>query len=212
MVELFAAPATVPLMQHLTPLEQIQHLDLGDIVKLPDGRELTIRACERALNPSVGTMRGWLLAGEIGPQATLLSIPTAPHDPVVVYTPLADIPPHARAARCMAEGVVSYWAPHLPNISGAMGELAYKVCSLRAAPDPMVLVWRGRELVVFVKSAITTAEELRCWFLGRNPTETEREVTRFGSVVRQPGHARPTSPATPAQQPSRIPFLPGRRR
>lgn len=199
------------------PYQQLTSLELGDIVALPDGRELTVRAVERRLSQNVGNMAGWVLAGEVGPAATLLAIPAEPNGDIVLYTPLEDVPPHARTARTVIEGVVSYWAPHLPNLSGAMGELGYKVCALRASREPMVLLWRGRELVVFVKSAVTSPAALRYLFLERDPAATERDVRRYAATVVKPGHAPRQSPTRiPSQVPvperRKIPLLPGRRR
>lgn len=179
-------------------------LDLGDIVRLPDGRELTIRACERRLPTIVGSMAGWLLAGEIGPKATLLSLPPSQEAPVSVFTPLEEIPAHARMARPVVEGVVSYWSPHLPNISGAMGELAYRVCTIRAAAEPMVLMWRGRELVVFVQSAVTTSAALSFWAMRRAPHETERDVQRYAARV-VPGRV-PNPLDNPFLNPEKVPL------
>ena len=171
-----------------TPYTLMHTLDLGDTVTLPDGRELTVRAVERRLSVAVGTMAGWLLAGEIGPSATLISTPASPDGPVVLYTPLQNVPAAARSATPMCEGVASYWAPHLPNLSGAMGEIPYKVCAVRGKVDPMVLIWRGRELIVFVKSATTTPDALRYWFLRRDAAATEKDVARVSSVVHERNH------------------------
>jgi hypothetical protein len=194
----------------------LRALNLGDIVSLPDGREQTVRAMEQSLATPVGQMAGWVLAGEVGPQATLLAVPSQPNGEVVLYTPLEDVPPSARSANTVVEGVVSYWAPHLPGLSGAMGELGYKVCSIRASREPMVLLWRGREMVVFVKSAVADPDNLRYLFLQRDPNATERDVTRHSATVVKPGQPRsapsgaPTRHAEPAKR--RIPLLPGRRR
>ena len=178
-----------------TPFAALHTLALGDAATLPDGRTLTIRAVERALPRPVGSMAGWLLAGEIGPSATLISTPSSPDGAVVLYTPMDSVPAYARTATTVCEGVVSYWAPHLPNLSGAMGELGYKVCALRGKIDPMVLIWRGRELVVFVKSATTTPDALKFAFLNRDAAATERDVARFSSAVRTPNHVAVDEPA-----------------
>lgn len=160
--------------------------ELGDIVTLPDGRQLTIRAVERRLAVTAGNMTGFLLAGEIGPQATLLSIPANPDSAVLLYTPIDYIPAHARDARLVCQGVISYWAPHLPGTSGAQGELGYKVCAVRGQIDPMVLIWRGAERIVFVKTAVATPADLRFLALPRNPNATEKDATRYAARVVDP--------------------------
>jgi hypothetical protein len=162
---------------------QLLSLELGDIVTLPDGRQLTVRALERTLRTPVGSMHGFVLGGEVGPQATLLSIPAGPDAPVVLYTPLEHIPASARDARPVVEGVVSYWAPHLPNLSGAMGELGFKVCAIRGQIDPMVLMWRGHERVVFVRSAVASLSQLGFLCMSRDPSATEIDQARHAARV-----------------------------
>lgn len=159
-------------------------VELGDEVRLPDGRLTTVRAVERELSHPVGTMAGFVLAGEVGPGAALLGMPPSPDGAVTLYAPLDSVPAHARSAREVVAGVVAYWAPHLPGLSGAMGELGYKVCVVRGSVDPMVLVWRGRELVVFIRSAVADPGLLRVRHLQRDPSRTERHVDRVAAVVR----------------------------
>lgn len=167
----------------------LTQLALGDVLTLPDGRHLTVRAIEPKLSSSVGSMAGFVLGGEIGPDATLVSIPTSPDGSVSLYAPLDHLPERAKNARPMCEGVVSYWAPHLPNMSGAMGELGYKVCVIRGQFDPMVLIWRGRERVVFIQTAVTTLSELGMTMLKRDPRATEVDQARHGAHVHSPAHA-----------------------
>jgi hypothetical protein len=167
------------------PYTQLVRAELGDIITLPEGRQLTVRAIERALSVAVGSMYGFLLGGEVGPQATLISTPGNPDAPITLYCPVDDIPAYARAATMRCEGVVSYWAPHLPNLSGALGELGYRVFSVRGHIDPMVILWRGAERVVFIKSATTTAAELRFACMPRDAGATEVDQTRYAARVGQ---------------------------
>jgi len=174
---------------------------LGDIVTLPDGRHGTVRAIERKLHVRVGSMSGFLLVGEVGPSALLLSVPGAPDGPVAVYTPIDHIPAHAANAKVVCEGVVSYWAPHLPNLTGAMGELGFKVCAVRGTVDPMVILWRGPERVVFVCTSVTTMDRLGLVALPRDATATEVDQARYAGRVtgseevavpeRAPAHLEP---------------------
>lgn len=186
-------------------------LQLGDIVTLPDQREVTVRSIERSLAQPVGTMAGFVLAGEIGPQATLLSIPTNPDGQVLLYSPLENIPSRCKDARCVVEGAVSYWSPHLPNLSGAMGELTYRVFDIRGSIAPMVLVWRSGERVVFVQSAVATFAQLRFDYLGRDLGKTEVAQERHASRVLNPDVAWDEVPAREEERAgSRIRTLVGR--
>lgn len=185
-------------------------VDLGDIVALPDGRELTVRARVVPLEKTVGSMYGFVLAGEIGPNAVLLSVPARTDGPTVIYSPLDHVPAFARDAQPVCEGAMSYWAPHLPGFSGAMGELTYRVCRIRGHVEPMVLVWRGNELVVFIKSSVTPAHTLRYLLMPRSE-DSEVAVVRHASIVRDAPTAPTQQPAPPARTPERVPVLPGRR-
>lgn len=191
--------------------DKVNDLQLGDIVRLPDGRSLAVRACERKLPHIVSDLRGWVLVGELGPQASILSIPATPSDQVRLFMALEDVPARLGQTRKQVEGKVSYWAPHLPGVSGAMGQLAYAIHSIRGTDEVMILVWRGEELIVFVESGDCDPETLLFTFLPRDVNRTERDVARYGARVLNPGHAgSPAHQQKPARKPLRIP-LPGRR-
>lgn len=161
----------------------LRNLQLGDIVSLHSGVALSVRASERQLAQPVGTMSGFVLLGEVGPESVLLSIPEGKQDTVNIYTPLDHVPAHAQVARVECQGVISYWAPHLPNLSGALGELGYKVASLRGTVDPMVLIWRGKERVVFVRTSAIAYDLLKITELPRNSAETEHDQQRYAATV-----------------------------
>lgn len=185
------------------PPADLTRLELGDLIALPDGRELTVRAVERRLHTQVGPMAGWLLGGEVGPGAVLVSLPGQPGQEVDLYSPLVDVPATARNARTVVEGAVSYYAPHLPTVSGAMGELGYKVCAMRGSGEPMVLVWRGGEMVVFVRTGSVNPQALRFALLARDPSVTEQDVTRYSARVVAPNQVNGPGQAAPATVPVR---------
>lgn len=164
-------------------------LHLGDILCLPDGRTNSVRAVMARLPNIVGSMSGFVLAGEIGPDAVLLSLPASPGSPIVLYSPLDRVPAHAADAIEVVSGIVTYWSPHVPGVSGAMGQLGYKVCVVRGQTEPMVLLWRGNELVVFVHSAVCSADAINITFLARDTARTEKAVTRVGVDVTSPDRA-----------------------
>lgn len=184
-------------------------VDLGDIVTLPDGRELTVRARVVPIAEVVGSMTGFVLAGEIGPNAALLSVPSRPDGPTIIYAPLDHVPSFARDAQPVCEGAMSYWAPHLPGFSGAMGELTYRVCRIRGHVEPMILVWRGNELVVFLRSSTTPAHTLQYLLMPRS-ADTEIDVIRTAAVVHG-ADEHIGVPLQPTRAPERVPALPGRR-
>lgn len=192
---------------HEAPYAALTSLELGDLIGLPDGRELTVRAVERRLPVPVSAMAGWILGGEVGPSCVLMSVPAHPAGEVGLYMPLMEVPSSARSSRVVVEGAVSYFAPHLPNVSGAMGELGYKVCALRGSGEPMVLLWRSDELVVFVKSASATPDRLRYAFLSRDRSMSEADVARYSALVKGPGFGNGTQhEAAPVVEPTHEPL------
>lgn len=142
-----------------------------------------MRAVNRSIPQPVGTLHGFLLAGEIGPKAALLSLPAHPDQQVGIYVPLPKVPPHAQGATVVCYGVISYWAPHAVGKSGAMGELAFKVARVNGQIEPMVLLWRGSELVVFVYSTGVAAGSVQMQAMRRDFEQTEQAVGRVACEV-----------------------------
>jgi hypothetical protein len=151
---------------------------LGDLVTLPDGRRLTARA-RVSLPVPEGTMAAFIICGEL---EVLLSLPTTRSAPVSVYVPIPYLPEGARTAKVVFEGVTSYWAPHLPGLTGAMGELTFRVLRVRNTLDPVVLVYRGSEPIVFVKASEADLSDLHVQFMPRS-ADNDVNVTRHSALV-----------------------------
>lgn len=173
----------------------LDHLALGDIVVLPDTRGLTVRARVDLPSP-VGSMRSFLIAGEL---EVLLSLPPSDTAPVLVYAPIDYLPEAAANARVVFEGVTNYWAPHLPAISGAMGELLYRVVEVRGAVDPIVIVYRGPEVIVFIRASYAADEDFKVLFTRRD-VDTEADVDRHTGVVTPLHITAPSKIETPARE------------
>lgn len=165
------------LDQTYTPLATVA---LGDIVSLPDGRDYTARG-RVSLPQPVGSMAGFIIGGELD---VLLSLPPSVRTPISVYVPTSELPEYARGqrSRCVYEGAIRYWAPHLPAVSGAMGELLYRVLEVRGQIDPIVLIYRGSELIVFVRSTDVYPFDIRVVAMDRG-VDNEVDVTRYAAVV-----------------------------
>jgi hypothetical protein len=180
----------------------LAHIELGDVIVLPDGRAMTARA-KVSLPEPVGSMAGFVIAGEL---ETLLSVPTRVESPILVYVPIDYLPEAAARARTAYEGAMRYWAPHLPALSGAMGELLYRVVAIRGSVDPIVIVYRGPEVIVFIRAAHASASDLRVLYMQRgvdNDLSMDRHAAFVSSPEREFGPERfaPTQvPATPARR------------
>lgn len=160
----------------------LAHVELGDVIVLPDGRAMTARAKVSFPNP-VGSMSGFIIGGEL---ETLISIPSNIESPVLLYVPINYLPESAAKARTVYEGAMRYWAPHLPALTGAMGELLYRVVAIRGSVDPIVIVYRGPEIIVFIRASHAHIEDLRILYMSRD-AENDIEMDRHAAVVVQPG-------------------------
>jgi len=177
-----------------SPYEALTSLGLGDLVTLPDGTFLTVRSIERQLQVPVGSMHGFVLGGEIGPQATMLSVPSGPRGTVYLYTPVESVPAGVTGVQQACWGVISYWAPHLPGLSGALGELTYRVFRIRGQVEPLVIVWRGEERIVFVRSGAATPDELEFLRMQVDEATTEHRVVRHTARVTNPANVPAPAP------------------
>lgn len=171
---------------------------LGDVVVLPDGRALTVRS-RVDLPVQIGSINGFVLMGEL---EALLGFPPLDADPFLVYQPVPYLPVDPSRCRLAAEGVTRYWAPHLPAASGAMGEVAYRVLEVRGQLDPVVIVYRSSEMVVFVRTAIAFGNDLKVLAMDR-PLSDSDPVARHAAFVDRPAWVQPTPVQQPVPEPAR---------
>jgi hypothetical protein len=179
-------------------LSRIRSLALGDMVIMPDGVRKTVRSVMLALPHAVGSMHGFVVTGDIGPDTILLSLPADPSTPVGVYRPVENVPPAAANATTVCSGTVPYWPPHLPGLRQAMSELGYKICVIRGHAEPMVLLWRAREVVVFIHSATVDPHSVAVNALTRNESAITGDVTRVAAGVASPDRVGVSQDAQPA--------------
>jgi hypothetical protein len=82
-----------------------------------------------------------------------------------------------------------------------MGELYYRVLEVRGQVDPIVLIYRGNEMIVFIKASFAYPQDLSVQLMDRG-VDNETAVQRYAAVVRE--DATPLIPA-PVRQPQRVP-------
>lgn len=124
-------------------------------------------------------MGGFVVAGEL---EVLLSAPTKQDAPILVYVPIDHLPVTAQRARTAFEGVFNYWAPHVPAVTGAMGELLYRVVVVRGSVDPLVVVYRGQEVIVFIRAAYAAASDVRVLYMRRD-IDNDVNLERHAGIV-----------------------------
>jgi hypothetical protein len=157
---------------------------LGDIVSFRHGRDLLVRSLVAFPTPAVGLV-GFAVLGEC---EVVVAFPTSAAEPFQLYIPAARPPAMPARETRVVDGVTRYWAPHLPAVAGAMGELSYAVLTSREHTDPFVRLARSAEEITFVKVATL-------W-----PFEVGVSVMRRGdgsevAVERHSGSVQVSSPA-----------------
>lgn len=157
----------------------LSEVELGDVVILPDGRGLTARG-KVELEGTVGSMTGFVVCGEL---EVLLSIPAGPSSPINVYVRIPSVP--SDRVRTAFHGVMSYWAPHLPSITGAMAELPYRVLEVQGSIDPIVILWRGEEPVIFMRATFAYPDDIKVLHMPRTDAN-DYDVARHAGVVDAP--------------------------
>lgn len=188
---------TRPVPSPEEPVVPLAYVALGDVVMLPDGRQMSVRA-KSALTVPIGSMAGFVVCGELD---LLLSTPATANGPVHIYAPVDNLPGLAQRARVVAEGAARYWAPHLPAIRGAMAELAYRILEVRGSIDPVVLMYRGPEVIKFVKAGTVPSEDLRVLYMDRsqsNDIDVVRHRAALPSTASLPGSPPQALPARPS--------------
>lgn len=174
--------------------DPLSTLALGDIVVLPPAQSLTVRAAVVLPDNELG-LATFVAAGDL---EVLLVSSSDPREPLLVLQPVDYIPPKASEARILAEGAAAFWAPHLVPHAGGMGELYYRVLVLRGQLTPMVLIYRGPELVVFVHVGSEDPTSVRALRMPRGEQETSM-VSRVAAVV------EPLNVPLPTRAPARVP-------
>ena len=191
-------PPTVRAMSNRTQHPKVDSplagLELGDVVTLPDGRSLSIRALAAFSEPQM-TVGGFVILGEC---ESMLTTPSRQGLPHLEYLPVGTLSA-AKGARVMLEGVASYWAPHLPSYVDAMGELPFRLLEVPGHSDPWILVYRGPEVLVFMRSRESDLGQLGVLHMPRRVGADEVQIRRHAATI-MPSYV-PAPSQIPARQP-----------
>lgn len=112
----------------------------------------------------------------------LLLAPSATDGTASLLLPVETLPPGAATARPLCDGAAAFWAPHLPAIGGAMGEVLFRLLLLRNAFAPLVVIDRGGDHVFFMKVGELDVRSLTSTRMPRSQLDTV-QVSRFAAVV-----------------------------
>ena len=161
-------------------------LSLGDLITLQDGSSHSVRAHASWTSP-IKDIVGFVLLGEM---RLILDIPASGRA-VDVYIPSDRTPDDPSHLSSQAQGLVRYWAPHLPPVSGAMSELSYRLLTTPMRIDPVFILYRQGEAIIFVKSGQIPFGSLRTDRLDKRSIETP--VDRYSASLAPAPVYQPTS-------------------
>lgn len=150
---------------------------LGDIITLPDGRSFSVRMFTYLPENDL-RIASLCLLGDL----EVLLAPSSGSANADVLLPVETLPPGAATARPLCDGAASFWAPHLPAIGGAMGEVLFRVMLLRSSFAPLVVIDRGGDHVFFLKVGEVELAQLRSLRMPRSGLD-HVQVSRFAAVV-----------------------------
>lgn len=157
---------------------RLNTLRLGDLVVTPDQTPQTIRGI--VILPKVaGFMEGFTVMGELN---TLLVFEKDGNEHVRVYR-ATTFKPHS--AVTLYEGATSYWAPNLPPVGGAMGELLFRILLKKGSPDLTIIIYRNNESITFVPCDYFSINTLKLLKLPKSSEDNLRS-SRFSSIVDPP--------------------------
>lgn len=172
-------------------------LKLGDIMVLPDGRSFSVRMLA-SLSTNDLDFGLLCLLGDL----ELMLAPSATSNSVQVLLPVESLPQADTSAKLLCDGAAAFWAPHLPAIGGAMGEVLFRLLLLISLFAPLVIVDRGQDRVFFLRIGELDASSLH---VQRMPTSLldMTSVPRFAAVLEPAVTPAPVlSPPSPIRVPA----------
>ena len=167
----------------------LENAALGDLIQLPNGKTYTLRA-HISLPIPVSGIQTFQLLGEL---ELALALPTTIKNPALIYIASSHLPVDPSRCRVVVEGTTRYWAPHLPANGGAMGEISYRVLEAQGIIDPILVVYRSKEMIVFVRSS-------QIWTKDIKHIQMEKPLSDADPVKRHSGKVK-----KPAWVPEKIP-------
>jgi hypothetical protein len=155
----------------------LPHLRLGDILTFSDGRSFSLRMlAELPDNPL--DVSPLMALGDL----EMLLLPTRDQDIVHMLLPVETLPPAAASAKQLCDGAAAFWAPHLPAVGGAMGEVLFRVLLLRSVFAPLVVLDRGGDNIFFLKVGEAPMSSIALTALPASALSAT-PVSRFSAVV-----------------------------
>lgn len=181
-------------------LSSYNDIALGDLVTIPDGHAYSVRAVIRFPMPH-NSVSGFLILGEFEAALSLPSLQTAPAGLMTPGTPDAL---KGQQVQVVVEGATRFWPPHIPAVPGAMIDIPYRVLAVRGQEHPVLVCFRGPEVIVFGRSRSVWMSEIGLAAMHLSDAlDGPQLARRSGEVlIDTTSPVRPTHVPSPAQVPS----------
>lgn len=179
----------------------INEINLGDILTLQSGEEMTIRGIAN-FGRTVSDVSGFLVLGELKYMLTLNDSSTS-----VLYKSSSPVNLH-KGTRLLLEGSLRYWSNHLPGINGAMGEIQFRMLEVPGEVKPWFYLYRGPERILFKPSKVDDIDSMKIMFMPRSSAQEEVTVLRHAVVLAPLTIELPFGPSPvekPVEQPVKEP-------
>jgi len=162
--------------EHRSTNSNLAGLRLGDILTLSDSRSFSVRMIAPLPENALG-LESLIALGDL----EMLLAPDR-SGTTHLLLPADSLPPGASTAKRLCDGASAFWAPHLPAVGGAMGEVLFRLLLLRSAFAPLVVVDRSGDHVFFLRVGETESRSLAAT---RMPASSfsDTPVARFAAVV-----------------------------
>ena len=160
------------------PTHLFSNLMLGDIVETYSGALETVRAVA-SVAYNIADIDGLCILGDMNAALLCRKDDTTT---VIMLVPVQNIPKGAQTAHYLASGLVSFWAPHLPAIGGALSTSKYELMLFEDTQNLFVRVVRGNETIFFDNAASVQASTFSIGHQKLSPLN-KTKVTRYAATI-----------------------------
>lgn len=157
---------------------QKERLELGDLVTITMGDQQTLRSYVEFDEP-VNGVRSFYLLGNF---KVMLVDNDSNDNELDVYLPVGSIT-NATGARVLLEGKTAFWSAHLPAVTEAMGIIYYRVLEVSSALEPYIVLYRGPEILIFIKTHGIPKNYIKTQTLPRRTEPDNISITRHAVTV-----------------------------
>jgi hypothetical protein len=123
-------------------------------------------------------IKGYIILGELD---YIVEIPTEGKH-CTILSPSTQTPNNGES---VMEGAITYFAPHLPAVGGAMGELLFRVVVSKGYSEPIILIYRNAEVIAYYKYDVLSTMSIRHERIKKSKAGNET-TPRHAAIVNPP--------------------------